>query len=152
MIIPIDGEFNKNMVKQFKISLRRVLPTQREIRIRINSHGGDVESMAIMNGFVYYFTQYKYHFIAEIEYAESSAMLFAVNMHERIVCDKSFGAIHLPESKDKSTKIQQTKHFISIFEKQTKMDISNIERLNNVMLSSTDLLDLGIATKKVPFF
>ena len=147
----VDGIFDKNMVKKFKQDLRSLIANDiKEIIVNINSYGGDGESMAIMNGFVYVVSKYKgFKFIAKIHHAESCALLFAVNMHERHVNSNSKGSIHLPVSKHEETKFLQTKHFVDIFVKQTHLCKEKILNLNNDLLNAKTMCEYGIATKLI---
>ncbi len=158
-VIVLQGDFNAPMVKFFKEALRRQ-PKNESIVCRIDSLGGNGHSMNFMSGHMAVMTKYhKSRFISQIVVAESAALIFAVNMHERHVTKSSVGSIHLPvrnmnvivgahepnlEIKNKSV----IDHFVS----RTKLTAKEVISLEGKFLSAEEMLYYGIATKLVESF
>jgi len=151
----VTGEFGTQTATDFKNDLKKC-ESGSEIHIRINSVGKNVWVLTLMRAFMYFMEKYKQcRFVAEIENAQSAALLFAVIMHERHVIGTSAGEIHLPETNrggsDESEKSLRD-DFLRIFAKRTRLRAAEVAVLNRHPLLCDDMVRDGIATKKVKKF
>ncbi len=157
--IVLQGDFDARMAQFFKEELRKRSENS-TVFVRIDSIGGNGHSMNLMSGFMVVMAKYKKcRFIAQIARAESVALIFAVNMHERHVLKTSVGSIHLPvrnanviigahepilEIKNKSV----IAHFVS----RTKLTSEDIFSLEQKELYGEQMVHYGIATSLVETF
>jgi ATP-dependent protease ClpP protease subunit len=157
-LIYLKGEFDSAMIKYLKEKIRLIDDFSKEIIIRVNSYGGNGYPMTVMSALVYYMIKYKNcKVVIEIEYAESSSLLFVINFPIRKIIETSEGVIHLPVQSpgkflSKSRLIDKTNEVIDFFIKQTNLKREEIISLNSNKLTAKQMLDWGIATEIVPEF
>jgi hypothetical protein len=157
--IQLNGRFNEEMENYFKTSITGIKELS-EIYIRITSHGGNTGSMVNMSGLVHDIVQnYNCKFISEIVIADSAALIFAINMHERHVDINSTATVHLPvPSKDQIVSIRELEEkqqaAIDFFIERTHLSQQQVVYLNNQkeILNFEHMMQFGIATKTVPLF
>jgi hypothetical protein len=114
--------------------------------------------MNTMSAFLYYLLKYKKReVIFEIEYAESAALMLAVNFPHRRVIATSIGSIHLPvlgEGKYSSESVVENKkrRAINFFTSHTKLTEEQVISLNGKILTAQQMIETGIATEIVEEF
>jgi|GEM_PF-5599265 len=156
-LIRLEGHFDNKMAQYFKKCLRSCRP-EIPIYLRIDSLGGNLHPMNLMSRLVYYATYNKgCSFIAQIVYAESAALMFAVNIPKRQITSKSLAVIHLPVLAKGVSLLEQgldkKRDFaIQYLASKTKLQAPQILKLDMVPLTNKELMTYGIATELVEDF
>ena len=155
-IIKVFDQMDDDIVKSFNEAESKI-KNEEIFRILIKSHGGNYGSFIKISPIIYNIAHKRKHIVGEALHAESAAMLLFLNCSERIVSNenKSLGVIHLPEpntlvSEEMCKK--RTDEAIAFIKRRTHLSESTIKSLNKIPLTSSEMYNLHIATKKVDRF
>jgi ATP-dependent protease ClpP protease subunit len=153
-IVPITGRIDLGMASTLKKQLRDI-PDNSVIRLRINSHGGNMYALKMICGFLYFMERYKNCEVhGELIYGESAALDLFLNTSKRFVTNKSIGVIHFPVPKkivNKKVADRKKRSAIDFMLKRTLMNESEIVKYENIPLNANELIAFGIAERKIEF-
>lgn len=155
-VLFLNGEFNQGMIFLVKSKLRSMVDGI--TTIRVNSIGGDVHVMNIISAFFYYLIKYKKNKVVfQIVYADSAALMLAVNFPIRLVTKDSKGSIHLPvaaEGENPSAESQKKKYneAVDFYQSKTNLSREEIISLDGKLLDAQQMLEARIATELVEDF
>lgn len=149
--LEIKGRINYRMVKKVKSFLKNV-PTEGEVEFEIDSHGGNMEALRRLKGFMYFMYKYKKVSIrGKLIYGESAALLLFLNCNIRSVDKASVGVIHLPKLNRRGNiaLLQKERRIQAEFIRRRcnqKINLDDIMRYEHKKLSAPLLLQFGMAT------
>lgn len=162
--IDINRRFDESLVYHVKQSLKSVPISEKEIYLRINSYGGNMEALRKISGFLYFMQKYRScNIIGQCIYAESAALDLFINCKIRQVKPGSIGIIHLPvpsrgenknmtESQISSAIEAKTHSVIKFMKRRTFMTEEQIRTFENFPMGAGTMIKFGIATIKVKKF
>lgn len=150
-------EKNAELVKKEAESFQK----DQTIYFRIDSEGGNMGYFNLIHSILYdKYISLNCYYIAEIIHAESCALLLALIMDERHIMPGSLVSIHLPHPAKglniEDVGIEELKkkkeETIAFYCRTTNLTEQQVNDLENVFLTSKELMEYDIATHKVPIF
>jgi ATP-dependent protease ClpP protease subunit len=153
----LSGQLTSQKARAFIDEIIIKSENSKTISIQIKSHGGCLRAYTEIANAMHELSKKSIKFIGQADEVGSTALLIYLTCNERLVRPGSQGFIHLPVLKKLSSKselvIENTiSSIISFIERRTGMSNEKIKSLYNIVLSSNEMIDCGIATKKVPSF
>ncbi|MCC7436397.1 hypothetical protein IT402_00785 [Candidatus Nomurabacteria bacterium] len=158
----IEGEINNHLKEKVLNFLKPFLKQKnQEIIFKINSEGGNLESLRRIKTYMYFLAKKCGHsFTCKLIYAESAAFLLFLNCNVREVSDDgkgSVGIIHLPvpnrDCDPKKLERERSDQASFIFRRSGyKVPFKEVFKLEGKKMKSDELISFGFATKKVKSF